>query len=153
MREYSTRATVKILAAAIFSILGALSAAPMAAVFEQADMRAYIYVGVPLLIVIAMLLAPTARRAWARGSLIVGVLYIAMPIFIFALSLRVGPQLVDQASAGNDVAIALGAALGGGLMVGASLFVGFSLGAIFLLAGFALIIGGRSEAVVTTGRY
>ena len=138
----------KIIAIIVFGILGGIVASPLAAIFVDDGTSNYVFLGVFLVIALAALFAPTGRRAWGRGSLIVGALFIAMPLFMTGLSAKVGSDMISETSETDGAATAIGATLGGGLMVGASMFIGFILGAIFLILGLVLILGGRREVIV-----
>jgi len=139
----------KILAVLIIGIIAVLAASPLAANFVDGGTSNYIFLGVVAVTTLAIVLAPTGRRAWGRGCLIVGVLFIAMPLFMTALSAQIGSEIVTEAAtSGEQTAATIGASIGGGLMVGASLFLGFILGAIFIITGLVLVLGGRREVTV-----
>lgn len=99
------------------------------------------------------LFAPTIRRAFGRGFLVLGVCFLALPLAVLALSGRVASEAVSNAPAGDQGATAVGAGLAGALMTGGAAFIGAILGAIFLIIGLVLSLGGRREVVVVERRY
>lgn len=145
------RAFSKILAALVMGVLAAIIASPLAALFVSGGGSNVVFLVVLALTALVAIFAPTGRRAWGRGSLIVGALFIAMPLFVTGLSAQVGSSMVtDAAASGDEAATAIGATLGGGLMVGASMFIGFIAGTVFLILGLVLVLGGRREVVVVS---
>lgn len=92
--------------------------------------------------------APTIRRAFGRGFLLLGVSTFALPLSVMVLSGRVTGDMMQQAEAGGQGTAALGGAIAGTMMTGAAAFIGFFLGAIFLVIGLVLVLGGRREVVV-----
>ncbi len=104
------------------------------------------------LIAVLCFFAPTGRRAWGRGSLVAGALFLALPLSMTVLSARIGTQMVANASTADAGATAVGATLGAGLMVGVSAFFGVIFGAIFLIMGLVLVLGGRREVIVVERR-
>lgn len=147
------RTLSKMLAALVMGVLVAIVASPLAALFVDGGGSNFVFLTVLAITALAALFAPSGRRAWGRGCLIVGVLFIAMPLFMTGLSAQVGSSMISDASAsGTEAATAVGATIGGGLMVGASMFVGFIAGAIFVILGLVLTLGGRREVVVVSSR-
>lgn len=138
----------KILAAIVMGLLAMVPVSTLAANFVDSGNSNYIFLGIGLVVLVAIAFAPTGRRAWGRGSLIAGALFVAAPLFMTALSAKVGSEMVSQSSASDAGATAVGAAIGGGLMVGATMFVGFVLGGILLVMGLVLVLGGRREVIV-----
>lgn len=129
-------------------ILTILALSPLAANFVESGSSNFVFLAGFVIVVLIVFLAPTGRRAWGRGSLVVGVIFLAMPLFVLALSTQVGTTMVQEASTADESAAAIGATIGGGLMVGASAFVGFILGGIFVILGLVLVLGGRREVIV-----
>jgi uncharacterized membrane protein len=84
--------------------------------------------------------------------LIAGALFIAAPLFVSALSAKVGSDMVSQSSSADAGATAVGAAIGGGMLVGAAMFVGFIIGGILLVMGLILVLGGRREVIVVNAQ-
>lgn len=94
------------------------------------------------------LFAPTIRRAFGRGFLLLGASLFALPLSTMLLSGRVAHETISAASEADQGMAALGAGLAGTAMTGAAAFIGFFLGAIFLVAGMILVLGGRREVYV-----
>lgn len=94
------------------------------------------------------LFAPTIRRAFGRGFLLLGVSTFALPISTTLLSGRAVSEVVGSAGTGNEAAAAAGAGIAAVAMTGVATFVGVILGAIFLIVGLVLALGGRREVIV-----
>jgi hypothetical protein len=94
------------------------------------------------------LFAPTIRRAFGRGFLLVGASVFALPLSTMLLSGRVMQDVVDKAGSGNEGMAAVGAGIAGTLATGAAAFVGFFLGAILIVIGLVLALGGRREVII-----
>lgn len=138
----------KILAALVFGAIAAMLATPLAAVFVDNGNSNIVFVVAFLVVFAAGLLAPTGRRAWGRGALLCGLLFLALPLSMMVLSGKVSSDMVAEASAGTEGAAVAGAVIGSGLMVGASAFIGFILGAIFVILGAVLLLGGTRDVRV-----
>ena len=97
------------------------------------------------------LFAPTIRRAFGRGFILLGAAVLALPLSVMLLSGRTTSDMM-AASEGGTVAEQAGAAIGSGIasiaMTGVSAIIGFFLGAIFIIIGLVLALGGRREVVV-----
>jgi hypothetical protein len=87
--------------------------------------------------------APTMRRAFGRGFLLLGASALALP-----LSSRVAHDMLSAAPADTQGATAIGAGMAGVVVTGIATFVGLILGLIFLVAGLVLSLGGRREVAV-----
>lgn len=92
--------------------------------------------------------APTIRRAFGRGFLLLGVSLFLLPISTMMLSGRVASDMM--ATSDNQAATAVGAGLAGAAATGLSLVVGLVLGGICLIVGLVLALGGRRTVVVVT---
>jgi hypothetical protein len=135
----------------LFGVAAGLLLAPAAAAFMSADNQNS--VGVMWMVVLAGVLlgvfAPTIRRAFGRGFLLLGVAFVALPISVLLLSGRVGSEMI--AGAGNDgdaAAAAIGSGIAGVMATGAATFIGFIGGAICIVIGLVLALGGRREVYV-----
>jgi len=142
----------KILAALVFLILTFLALTPLGAGLGEGIGTATAFGGAGLVALIA-LLAPTGRRAWGRGFLVNGALFIAMPLLVLPLLGQAFDETVSEAAlqANSQAEVAgaqIGAGLGATMMFGAFSFVGLVLGIIFLVFGAVLALGGRREVVV-----
>ena len=101
-----------------------------------------------LIVVLTALLvamAPTARRAFGRGFLVLGAAVFVLPLSALMLSGAAFNATITEDSSGAE---ALGAGIAGGLITGAASFFGFILGSVLLIAGLILALGGRREVVV-----
>lgn len=136
----------------IFGAASALALSPAFAAFGGTDPGAGIGVAYWIFIVACMALAffaPTIRRAFGRGFLVLGASTFALPISVLLLSGRVASDTMATAVTESERAgAALGAGIAGTVMTGAAGFVGFFLGAIFLIIGLVLALGGRREVIV-----
>jgi hypothetical protein len=92
--------------------------------------------------------APSIRRAFGRGFLMLGVSVFILPISTFLLSGRAASEVVRTAEDGSEAMAAVGAGLAGVAITGAATFVGLILGSILLLIGLVLSLGGRREVIV-----
>nr|DAH84806.1 MAG TPA: hypothetical protein [Caudoviricetes sp.] len=90
--------------------------------------------------------APTIRRAFGRGFLLLGASLFLLPISTMLLSGRVASEMM--AGSGNQAATAVGAGLAGAAITGLSLIVGLVLGGICLIVGLVLALGGRRTVVI-----
>jgi hypothetical protein len=140
------KAIFRIIIGLIFGIGSGLALSPAAAAFvgEPGDARsASIIWAVILGSALLGFFAPTIRRAFGRGFLLLGVCVFALPLSVMLLSGRVAHDMVTASE--HDAMTAVGAGIAGTLMTGASAFIGFFLGAIFIVAGLVLALGGRRE--------
>lgn len=134
----------KIIAGIFFALIASLAASPLAAAFVSSGNSNLVLGVVFFAVAAACLLAPTGRRAWGRGSLLCGVLFVTLPISTLILSGQVTKEVIEASSDASGTEAA-GAAIGSGLMVGASAFFGFILGAIFIVLGLVLSLGGTRD--------
>lgn len=133
----------------IFGIGSGLALIPATAAFNSGADTTSSTVLTFVVIAIGALLglfAPTIRRAFGRGFLLLGTAIFALPLSVLLLSGRVASDMV--ASSDNQAATAIGAGIAGTLMTGASAFIGFFLGAIFIVIGLVLALGGRREVII-----
>jgi hypothetical protein len=141
----------KLLALIVLGIITFIAASPLGAAVGPDNLGIFtlILIGV---VALATLLAPTGRRAWGRGSLIAGAVWLALPLSMLVLSSQAYTEVVATAAPGTEGATSIGAGLGAGLAVGVAGFLGFFLGAIFLIIGLVLVLGGRREVVIVDRR-
>ena len=109
------------------------------------------------LVALAAILAPTARRAFGRGFVLSGVLFLSAPLTGLLLSGRAASEVISdaQAAGGSELdiaATAAGATIGAGLMTGLFSLVGLVIGGIFVILGLVLVLGGRREVIVVERR-
>lgn len=143
----------KMLAGLIFGILAFVGYSPLgAALGGQADNRLGMVIGLTVFLTVAVicLWAPTVRRAFGRGFLLSGVVFLAMPLTGTALSARAFSEVTaDAAASGADAGAAiLGAGLGAGIFAAAAGLFGLIVGGIFVILGLVLALGGRREVIV-----
>lgn len=141
----------KLLAAAVFLILTFLALSPLGAGLGDSTGMTVALGGAGVVALIA-LLAPTGRRAWGRGFLLNGAIFLAMPLLVLpllgnAFSETVG-SLEVSASQADQAAASIGAGAGVALAFGAFSFFGIILGIIFLVLGAVLALGGRREVII-----
>ncbi len=141
----------KLVAAIVFIIVGFLALTPLGAGLGENSGMAVAAIGA-ILIGLAAVLAPTGRRAWGRGFLLNGVLFVAMPLLVLPLLGSAYTETVNNTAANSgsaeQAATEAGAAVGAALMFGAFSFVGLILGEIFVILGLVLVLGGRREVIV-----
>lgn len=135
----------------VFGLFSGMALVPASAAFMENDGTRGTWL-VWAAIAVGILLgafAPTIRRAFGRGFLLLGASVFVLPISTLLLSSRVTHDLVANAANGADkAAVALGSGFAGAMLTGASAFIGFFVGAIFLLIGLVLVLGGRREVIV-----
>lgn len=140
---------LKLIIGLIFGVLSMFMLVPAFAAFTDTDVgtgSAWVPWLVALLGTLLGVFAPTLRRAFGRGFLLLGACIFLLPLSMLLLSGRVTSDMVG--SADNEAAVAVGAGIAGVLMTGASAFIGFFLGAVFLIIGLVLALGGRRDVVV-----
>ena len=138
----------------IFGILAGMAIVPAVAAFADAETGAGPTWPVWLVVAAGCVLglfAPTIRRAFGRGFLVLGTAVLALPLSMMLLSSRTANDMM-AASEGASSAEQMGTAIGSGLasiaVTGVSAIVGFFLGAIFIIIGLVLALGGRREVIV-----
>ena len=92
--------------------------------------------------------APTIRRAFGRGFLMLGASVFVLPISAFLLSGRAASEVMSNVEAGDEAFAAVGAGLAGVAVTGIATFVGIILGSILLIIGLVLSLGGRREVIL-----
>jgi hypothetical protein len=149
----------KLIAGVLFGVIAAIAATQFGAAFGSDGTAGAAVMLITLLATSSIcLFARGGRSAWGRGSLIAGLLFLALPVSMTMLSARAGSEAVKDVRAmaiaeSRDADLAEGAAtvgagIGAGLMIGASGFFGLFLGAIFIVLALILLLGGRREVVI-----
>jgi hypothetical protein len=132
---------------AIFGLLSGMALIPaLAALSDGTGNTAWIVFVVAGLGALLGVFAPTIRRAFGRGFLLLGASVFALPLSVMMLSGRVASDMMAEST--STGATAVGAGIAGTMMTGAAGFVGFFFGAILLLIGLVLSLGGRREVYV-----
>jgi len=140
-----------------FGIGSMLALVPAIAAFNQENntMAGWAWV-IALVGLILGIWAPTIRRAFGRGFLMLGASVFALPLSMMLLAGRVSGDMVSNADQTNKAAAAIGSGIAGVMMTGVASFIGFFFGPILLIIGLVLALGGRREVVVVqqpaTGR-
>lgn len=144
------KAAFRIIIGVIFGVGSAVALIPAFAAFTSDSDKA-----TPVIMLVLVLLcgtlgffAPTVRRAFGRGFLLLGSSVFALPISVFLLSARAASEVISAAEAGAEAATTIGAGIGGIAMTGLATFVGLILGAILLIIGLVLSLGGRREVII-----
>lgn len=141
----------RIIVGAVFGLLCAITLSPALAAFTptggggNAPLLTVAIVGVSVLLAF---FAPSIRRAFGRGFLMLGVCMIALPLSTALLSGRAASEVVSASSVDSQPFAAVGAGIGAMAMTGAAAFIGFILGGIFVITGLILALGGRREVIV-----
>ncbi|WP_145400152.1 hypothetical protein [Paracoccus sulfuroxidans] len=143
-------AIIQGLIGAVFGILSAIVLSPaLAAFLQQTDKNAVISIWALAAIMAALgFFAPTIRRAFGRGFLMLGVCFLALPISTLLLTGRVANELITSAPENDQAAAVIGAGLAGMAATGIATFVGLIAGAIFVIIGVVLALGGQREVIV-----
>ena len=146
------KAIFRVIIGALFGFASGLALLPAIAAFAQdtaaGDTGWLVWVVVAICAIIGYF-APTIRRAFGRGFLILGASVFALPLSMKLLTGRVTSDMINQSEAGSEGMAAIGGTIAGTMMTGAAAFVGFFLGAIFLIVGLVLVLGGRRDVHVT----
>lgn len=134
----------------IFGAFSSLALSPAAAAFRTDEGGASMVVFLAAIIIGGVLgfFAPTVRRAFGRGFLLLGASVFALPISMMLLSGRVVSDMVQSSAAGDEAMTAIGSGAAGALMTGASVFIGGILGLLFIIIGLVLALGGRREVII-----
>lgn len=147
------KASFRILIGVLFGIGSAIALTPAFAAFttNQDTITPIIMMSVVLLCGVLCFFAPTIRRAFGRGFLVLGASVFALPISVFLLSSRAASEVVNTAEEGSEAFAAVGAGLAGIAVTGLATFIGVIIGAILLLIGLILSLGGRREVIIIEG--
>lgn len=94
------------------------------------------------------LFAPTMRRAFGRGFLLLGAAVFLLPLSTMLLSGRAASEVIGAVEEADQGFAAIGAGAAGVLVTGIASFVGFFLGAVLLVIGLVLALGGRREVTL-----
>lgn len=144
------KAAFRILVGILFGVGSAIALTPAFAAFttDQDTITPIIMMSLVLLCGVLCLFAPTIRRAFGRGFLMLGASVFALPISAFLLSGRAASEVVNTAEEGTEAFAAVGAGLAGVAVTGLATFIGVIIGAILLLIGLILSLGGRRELII-----
>ncbi|MFP5508089.1 MAG: hypothetical protein ACLGIP_02875 [Alphaproteobacteria bacterium] len=148
------KATFRILVGVIFGTTTAVALTPAFAAFSSEGDTVTPIVMTSLLLLCGTLcfFAPTIRRAFGRGFLVLGASVFALPISAFLLSGRAASEVVGAAEAGTEGLAVVGAGLAGVAVTGVATFFGLIVGTILLLIGLILSLGGRREVIIVESR-
>lgn len=141
------RIIFQIIVGIVFGIAAGLALSPLFAAIADGKGPAGFFVVFILAILLAAF-APTVRRAFGRGFLILGAAVFALPLSTFILSGVVSHEMVTGAAEGDKAYAAAGSVIAGGLMTSIAGLFGFVLGSISLIIGLILSLGGRREVVI-----
>jgi hypothetical protein len=135
----------------VFGMACGIALAPLFASISDGKGVAGFYV-VALGVAILVAFAPTARRAFGRGFLLLGVAVFLLPLSTLILSGVVSHDVVSGSEGSDRGMAAAGSFIAGGIMTGIAGIFGFILGFVFLVIGLVLALGGRREVVVVERR-
>lgn len=141
------RIIFQIIVGIVFGIAAGLALSPLFAAISDGTGTA----GFFIVFIVAILLgafAPTVRRAFGRGFLILGAAIFALPVSTLLLSGVVSHEMITGAAEADKGYAAAGSVIAGGLMTSIAGLFGFVLGSISLIVGLILSLGGRREVVV-----
>lgn len=148
------KAVARCLIGVVFGLACVVALSPAFAAFIGDDdtVTPIVMAGVVLGAGFLAMLAPTIRRAFGRGFLMLGASVFALPISSFLLAGRAAHEMVGAAEEGTEALSALGAGLAGAAVTGVATFVGLILGSILFVIGLVLCLGGK-RTVVIDNRY
>lgn len=148
------KAIFRIIVGVIFGVGSALALSPAFAAFatDEGTSGPIIMIVLIVLCVALCFFAPSIRRAFGRGFLLLGASVFALPISAFLLSGRAASDVVNSAEVGSEGMAVVGAGLAGVAVTGIATFVGLILGSILLLTGLILSLGGRREIIIVEDR-
>lgn len=138
----------KIIIGILFGLLTMVPLVPGVAAISPGNSGVVIWIVLAVAVAIVGL-APTIRRAFGRGFLLLGAATFILPVSTMLLSGRVAHEIVSTAPEGGQVGAAVGTGLAGIALTGISAVVGLFLGAVFLIIGLVLALGGRRQVEVT----
>ena len=147
------KSSFRILVGILFGIGSAIALTPAFAAFttEQDTITPIVIMSFVLLCGVLCFFAPTIRRAFGRGFLVLGASVFALPISAFLLSGLAASEVVSTAEEGSEAFAAVGAGLAGIAVTGVATFIGVIIGTILLLIGLILSLGGRREVIIIEG--
>lgn len=144
------KALTRMIIGIVFGICAAVALTPAFAAFtsENDNASAIAMVAFVLVCLVICFFAPTIRRAFGRGFLLLGASVLLLPLSAFLLSGRAASEVVSSATQGGETAAIVGAGLAGVAITGLATFFGLIIGAVLLLIGVVLSLGGRREVVI-----
>lgn len=147
------KSSLRILVGILFGIGSAIALTPAFAAFttEQDTITPIVMMSFVLLCGVLCFFAPTIRRAFGRGFLVLGASVFVLPISAFLLSGLAASEVVSTAEEGSEAFAAVGAGLAGIAVTGVATFIGVIIGTILLLIGLILSLGGRREVIIIEG--
>lgn len=147
---YIIKTSFRILVGILFGVGSAIALTPAFAAFtrDQDTVTPIIMAALVLICGVICFFAPTIRRAFGRGFLMLGASVFALPISAFLLSGRAASEVINTAEEGTEAFAAVGAGLAGVAVTGLAAFIGIIIGTILLLVGLILSLGGRREVVI-----
>lgn len=141
------RIIFQIIVGVVFGIAAGLALSPLFAAISDGKGTAGFFV-VFFVVTLLAAFAPTVRRAFGRGFLLLGAAIFALPVSTFILSGVVSHDMVSGAAEADKGYAAAGSMIAGGLMTSIAGLFGFVLGSISLIVGLILSLGGRREVVI-----
>lgn len=149
-------AIIKALIGAFFGLLAGMAFAPLVIAFGWNDPSTAPFWICATLGTLLGGFAPTLRRAFGRGFLLVGVAVFALPVTSFLMAGRAVQDTVVQSGAASgsleQAGVAVGAGLAGAMITGIGTLFGLVMGSILLITGLVLSLGGRREVIVIERR-
>lgn len=144
---------LKIIIGIVFGISAVVALSPAFAAFtsDQDNIAQAIMLALIPIVALLCLFAPTVRRAFGRGFLVLGASVFALPISTFLLSGRAANEVIGTADQGSEALAAVGAGMAGVAITGVATFIGLIIGSILIIIGLVLSLGGRREVIVVSG--
>lgn len=144
------KAVLRVIIGVLFGVGSAFALSPAFAAFTTNSDSTTPIVMLALVLLSGLLcfFAPTIRRAFGRGFLLLGSSVFALPISAFLLSGRAAADVIGMAEEGSEALAAVGAGLAGVAVTGIAMLFGVIIGSILLLIGLILSLGGRREVII-----
>lgn len=135
----------------VFGMASGLALSPLfASITDGKGVTGFFVAAFGIAVLVAF--APTVRRAFGRGFLMLGAAVFVLPLSTLILSGVVSHDIVSEAASSDQGVAAAGSVIAGGIMTGIAGFFGFVLGLISLIIGLVLSLGGRREVVIVERR-
>lgn len=92
--------------------------------------------------------APSIRRSFGRGFLLLGLCLLALPLSTALLSGSAASEVINASAVEDQGYAVIGAGLGAVAVTGVATFIGLILGSISIILGLVLALGGRREVIM-----
>lgn len=142
------RFLVRLALAIAFAIAIAIPLSPAIAALASPDAMQIAVNVILLFAAMIIAFAPTVRRVFGRGFLLLGCAFLLLPLSAMVLSTSAVNDVVSATAIEDQGLAFVGAGAAGLLMTSIAGFVGFFAGGIFVVLGLVLALGGQREVIV-----